>query len=81
MSWCKHSGRESQVPDYLSWIQGVALSRILGPEGKGTNALNVSEGGENIHFFFNPSALERNLPEQFVKSLTRTSLRKGIEIL
>lgn len=42
---------------------------------KGTSALNVSEGGDNS------SQVERNFPEQFVKSLTRTSLRKGVEVL
>lgn len=45
------SGRESQVPAYLIWIQGGVLSSILGPEGKGTSALNASEGGENFHCF------------------------------
>lgn len=47
---------------------------------KGTSALNVSEGGDNI-FLLNLSEVERNFPEQFVKSLTRTSLRKGVEVL
>lgn len=37
---------------------------------------------EGITFFFlNLSEVERNFPEQFVKSLTRTSLRKGVEVL
>ena len=45
------SGIESQVPAYLIWIQEDALSSILGPEEKGTSALNASEGGENFHCF------------------------------
>ena len=45
------SGRESQVPAYLIWIQGDVLSSILEPEGKGTSALNASEGCENFHCF------------------------------
>lgn len=32
------------------WIQGYALGNIVGPEEKGSSALNVSEGEENIHF-------------------------------